>query len=69
MGSKLDLVIDNQYYIGINFPESTGTQRIHASWIRMESSLGDGSESAAQQLIRNWQKDAEELDLWITENL
>ena len=68
-GSKLDLVIDNQYYLGVNFPKSTGTQRLHASWVRMESSLGDGSESAAQQLIRNWQKDAEELDLWITDNL
>ncbi|MBM76283.1 MAG: hypothetical protein CMK59_12840 [Proteobacteria bacterium] len=68
-GSKLDLVIDNQYYIGINYPQTSGTQRLHASWIRMESSLGDGSESAAQQLIRNWQKDAEELDLWISENL
>ena len=65
----MDLVIDNQYYIGINFPQNTGMQRLHASWIRMESSLGDSSESAAQQLIRNWQKDAEELDLWISDNL
>ena len=68
-GTKLDLRIDNQYYIGINYTQSSGTQRIHASWINMTLSTGDATDSAAQQVIRGWKNDAESLDLWIEENL
>jgi hypothetical protein len=68
-GTKLDLRVDNQYYIGVNYANSNGTQRIHASWINMTLSTGDASDSAAQQVIRGWKNDAEGLDLWIDENL
>ena len=68
-GTKLDLRIDNQYYIGINYTQGNGTQRIHASWINMTLSTGDATDSAAQQVIRGWKNDAESLDLWIEENL
>ena len=68
-GSKLDLVISDQYYIGVNFPLSSGTRRVHASWLTMTMSTGDASEGAANQLIDSWQTDAEELDVWIDENL
>ena len=68
-GSALDLVIANQYYIGINLPMDQGTRRVHASWLTMEMSTGDASDGAANQLIDNWNADAEELDDWIDENL
>ena len=68
-GTKLDLRIDNQYYIGINYTQGNGTQRIHASWINMTLSTGDATDSATQQVIRGWKNDAESLDLWIEENL
>jgi len=68
-GTKLDLRIDNQYYIGINYTQGSATQRIHASWINMTLSTGDATDSAAQQVIRGWKNDAESLDLWIEENL
>ena len=68
-GTKLDLRIDNQYYIGVNYTQGSGTQRIHASWINMTLSTGDATDSAAQQVIRGWKNDAESLDLWIEENL
>ncbi len=68
-GSKLDLKIQDQYYIGINYPKSGGTRRVHASWIQMEMSTGDASSGAANQLIKNWKKDAEDLDAWIDDNL
>ena len=68
-GNKLDLLISDQYYIGINFPSSSGTQRVHASWLTMSMSTGDFSEGAANQLIDNWRKDSEDLDAWINENL
>ncbi len=68
-GSKLDLVISDQYYIGVNFPLSSGTRRVHASWLTMSMSTGDASEGAANQLIDSWQSDAEGLDAWIDENL
>ena len=68
-GPALDLVIDNQYYVGINYPLDQGTQRVHASWLTMEMSTGDASTGAANQLIDNWKNDAEELDAWIAENL
>ena len=68
-GTKLDLKIENQYYIGVNYAQPNGTQRIHASWINMTLSTGDASDSAAQQVIRGWKNDAESLDLWISENL
>ena len=42
---------------------------MHASWLKMEMSTGDATESGAKQLIRNWEKDAEDLDAWIDENL
>ena len=66
-GSKLDLRIQDQYYIGVNFADSEGTARIHASWLTMEMSTGDASEGAANQLINNWKNDAESLDEWISE--
>ena len=68
-GTRLGLTIDDQYYIGVNFPISTGSRRVHASWLTMEMSTGDASTGASNQLIKNWQKDAEELDTWIDENL
>jgi len=68
-GSKLDLRISDQYYIGVNFPLANGTRRVHASWLTMSMSTGDASEGAANQLIDNWQNDAENLDAWIDENL
>ena len=68
-GTKLDLRIDNQYYIGINYASPQGTTRIHGSWINMSLSTGDASDSAAQQVIRGWKNDAENLDLWISENI
>ena len=68
-GTKLDLQIDNQYYIGINYASDIGTLRIHGSWINMTLSTGDASDSAAQQVIRGWKNDAENLDLWISENI
>ena len=68
-GSALNLVIDDQYYIGINYPLEHGTQRVHASWLIMEMSTGDASTGAANQLIDNWKNDAEELDAWISDNL
>ena len=68
-GDTLNLVIDDQYYIGVNFPTSSGTQRVHASWLTMTTSTGDFSEGAANQLIDNWKKDSENLDIWISENL
>ena len=68
-GTKLNLVIDDQYYIGANFPMAGGTRRVHASWLTMQMSTGDASKTAANQLIKNWKKDAEDLDLWIDENL
>ena len=61
--------VDDQYYVGINYPISTGTRRIHASWLTMEMSTGDASTGASNQLIKNWKKDAEDLDAWISENL
>ena len=66
-GSKLDLRIQDKYYIGVNFADSDGTARIHASWLTMEMSTGDASEGAANQLINNWKNDAESLDEWISE--
>jgi len=68
-GSSLGLTISDQYYIGVNYPMSSGTQRIHASWLNMTMTTGDASSGAANQLIDNWSKDAEELDAWIAENL
>jgi len=68
-GTRLNLVISDQYYIGINYPLSDGTRRVHASWINMRMSTGDASTGAANQLIDNWKKDAEDLDVWIDENL
>lgn len=68
-GSKLDLVIDDQYYVGANFPMSGGTRRVHASWLTMQTSTGDTSKGAANQLLKNWKQDAEDLDAWIDENL
>jgi len=68
-GSRMDLVISDQYYIGINFPLDDGTRRVHASWLSMEMSTGDASSGAADQLIDNWKKDAEDLDAWIDDNL
>ena len=47
-GTKLDSsAIDNQYYIGINYTQGSGTQRIHASWINMTLSTGDATDSAS----------------------
>lgn len=69
VGDTLGLVIEDQYYIGVNFPMSSGTQRVHASWLKMTTNTGDFSEGAANQLIDNWKKDSESLDLWISENL
>lgn len=68
-GTKLDLVIGDQYYIGVNLPAGQGTTRVHASWLTMEMSTGDASEGAANTLINNWAGDAEDLDAWISENL
>ena len=68
-GTRLDLTIDDQYYVGINYPISAGTRGIHASWLTMEMSTGDASTGASNQLIKNWKKDAEDLDAWISENL
>ena len=68
-GTKLDLRIQDQYYIGINYPSGGGTRRVHASWLKMEISTGDYTENGAKQMIRNWEKDADELDAWIDENL
>ncbi|MEE2752171.1 MAG: hypothetical protein VX519_12135 [Myxococcota bacterium] len=68
-GTRMNLVISDQYYIGINFPLPDGTRRVHASWINMRMSTGDASTGAANQLIDNWKKDAEDLDVWIDENL
>lgn len=67
-GSSLGLVIQNQYYIGATMATSSGALRIHASWLSMELSTGDASDGAANQLISNWKKDAESLDIWIEEN-
>ena len=68
-GSKLNLVIDDQYYVGANFGIKGGTRRVHASWLTMQMSTGDASKGAANQLLSNWKKDAEDLDAWIDENL
>ena len=68
-GSALDLEISDQYYIGVNFPLDDGTRRVHASWLNMSMSTGDASSLAANNLINNWKKDAEDLDAWIDENL
>jgi len=68
-GTRLDLSIDDQYYVGINFPVASGTRRVHASWLTMEMSTGDASTGASNQLIKNWQKDADELDAWMDANL
>ena len=68
-GSRLDLRISDQYYIGVNLPMSGGTRRVHASWLTMQMSTGDASNGAADQLISNWKKDSENLDAWIDENL
>jgi len=69
-GTRLDLTIDDQYYVGVNFPISNGgTRRVHASWLTMEMSTGDASTGASNQLIKNWQNDADELDAWIDDNL
>lgn len=67
-GSKLDLVIQDQYYIGVTMADSSGSARVHASWLNMKMSTGDASEGAANQLISNWKNDAESLDTWISEN-
>lgn len=66
-GTKLDLRIQDQYYIGVNMADAEGTGRIHASWLTMEMSTGDASEGAANQLINNWKNDADSLDEWISE--
>ena len=66
-GTSLGLVIHNQYYIGVTMPTANGSYRLHASWLRMELSTGDASDGAANQLISNWKKDAEDLDVWISE--
>ena len=68
-GTRLGLTIDDQYYVGINFPDGNGTRRVHASWLTMEMSTGDASTGASKQLIKNWKKDASDLDGWIRENL
>ena len=68
-GTRLGLSIDDQYYIGINFPDGDGTRRIHGSWLTMEMVTGDASTGASKQLIKNWKKDAEDLDAWISANL
>ncbi len=68
-GTKLDLRIQDQYYIGINYQGGNGTRRVHASWLQMQMSTGDATESGAKQLIKNWEKDAEELDAWMDDNL
>lgn len=68
-GTRLDLSIADQYYVGINFPMASGTRRVHASWLTMQMSTGDASTGASNQLIKNWQKDADELDAWIDANL
>lgn len=68
-GTRLDLTIDDQYYVGVNFPDGNGSRRIHASWLTMEMSTGDASSGASNQLIKNWKKDADDLDAWIGQNL
>ena len=68
-GTRLGLTIDDQYYVGINFPAGNGTRRVHASWLTMEMATGDASSGASKQLIKNWKKDASDLDGWIAENL
>ena len=68
-GTRLGLTIDDQYYVGINYPKGQGSRRIHASWLTMQMTTGDASTGASNQLIKNWEKDAEELDQWIDANL
>ena len=68
-GSALDLRIQDQYYIGINYKGGSGTRRVHASWLQMEMSTGDATEGGANQLIKSWEKDAEDLDAWMDDNL
>jgi len=68
-GTKLDLEIGDQYYVGVNLPAGNGTTRVHASWLTMDMSTGDASEGAANTLISNWAGDAESLDTWIDDNL
>ena len=68
-GTKLDLKIQDQYYIGINYPSNGGTRRVHASWLKMQMSTGDATESGAKQLIRTGKKTPTRLDAWIDENL
>lgn len=66
-GTRLDLRIQDQYYIGVTKSNGNGSDRVHASWINMKMSTGDASEGAANQLITSWKNDAESLDLWIEE--
>ena len=68
-GTRLGLKIQDQFYVGINFPLEQGTRRVHASWLTMEMTTGDASTGASNQLINNWEKDADELDQWIDDNL
>jgi hypothetical protein len=68
-GTKLDLRIQDQYYIGINYKGGSGTRRVHASWLTMEMSTGDQTSNGSKQLIKNWEKDADDLDAWMDENL
>ncbi len=68
-GTRLGLKIQDQVYVGINYPLDRGTRRVHASWLTMEMTTGDASTGASNQLIKNWEKDADELDSWIDDNL
>jgi hypothetical protein len=68
-GECCDVIMRDQYYVGINIPDEQGTRRIHARWFDINTGIfGAMTGDSGKRAIEGIAADAHLLDAWLDDH-